>query len=168
MAATLYTVHISRPDIFQGNNVKRVPLGPYDIYVKERKIKVKNIESSLQRTAGVQLQIILANPKITALPLLVGVPTIQGPGQSVTEISPILLNQDHIKAECFIRQFAEFQSGHPGFVVHSMIGLVTVIVMQTQYIVSNLAVNGIATDAANGYWQDHKVLLLISSVYGFT
>ncbi|KZP22592.1 hypothetical protein FIBSPDRAFT_663248, partial [Athelia psychrophila] len=128
--------------------------------------------------------------KVTALPLLVGVPTIHGPGQSVAEISPVLLNQDRIKAErrtiirraptelgadSFIRQFAEFQNGHPGFVVHSTIGLVTVIVMQTRYMASNLvsdqlndqAVNGIVTDAAHGYWQDPKALLLISSVYGF-
>lgn len=135
-------------------------------------------------------RIVLTNPKVTALPLLVGVPTIDGPGKSVAEISPVLLNQDRIKAErrtiirrapnetgadTFIRQFADFQNEHPGFVVHSTVGLITTIVMQTRYMASNLvndqlndqAVNGIVTDAAHGYWNDPKALLLISSVYSF-
>lgn len=136
-------------------------------------------------------RIVLANPKVKALPLLVGVPTVNGPGESVAEISPVFLNKDRIKAnrrkiiqhaqvdigaDNFIRQFSEFQGAHPGFVVHSTIGLVTVIVMQTRFMASNLvndqlnnqAVNGIVSDAAHGYWIDSKSLLIISSVYGFT
>lgn len=109
----------------------------------------------------------------------------------MADISPVLLNKDRITAkrrtiirgaqtepgaDSFIRQFADFQTAHPEFVVHSTLGVVTAIVMQTQYMASNLvndqlndqAVNGIVTDAAHRYWQDTKALLLISSVYSFT
>lgn len=135
-------------------------------------------------------KVVMENPNVKPLALVVGQPTIHGPGLSVAEISPVLLNADRVKFERrqvrnangagghggddFVAKFAAFEEEHPGFVIFSRFGPVTVIVMQTRYMVSKLlkdridgeAVNGIVSDAAHGYWLDPTDLLILSSVYG--
>ncbi|KAF9459977.1 hypothetical protein BDZ94DRAFT_1379047 [Collybia nuda] len=126
-------------------------------------------------------QIIFANPKAGLLALLVG----SGPGTSVAEISPVLMNADCIKAEkCrvtggrgttreFVDNFSNFEAKHPGFVVYSQFGMTTVVILQTRFMLSQLvkehiiedAVNGIVSDAAHGFWRDKPNLLIISSTY---
>ncbi len=85
------------------------------------------------------------NPKTRALGLIVGVPTVNGPGDSATNISPILENQNHLKVEHqkikkghdggggdnFTAEFAKFNMNHPGFIISKEIGTVTVVSMQT-------------------------------------
>jgi hypothetical protein len=135
-------------------------------------------------------KIILENPTVKALALVVGRPGIHGPGKSIAEISPLLLNADRVKFERrrvqhssrsgtqggddFVAKFSTFEEEFPGFVVFSQFGSVTVIIMQTRYMASKLlkdridsdAVNGIVSDAAHGYWLDPTTLLIISSVFG--
>lgn len=136
------------------------------------------------------VQIIHKNPKVKALTLLLGPPTVSGRGKSVAHISPVFMNAHHIKHERdrilrggtgepggdgFVEQFAEFQSTYPEFVCFSLFGEITAIIMQTRYMASNLtkdristnAVNGIVSDAVHGYWQNPKVVLIISLVYSF-
>ncbi|TFK34966.1 hypothetical protein BDQ12DRAFT_612483, partial [Crucibulum laeve] len=102
----------------------------------------------------------------------------------LAEISPVLLNTDRIKAEkcCakltggkqeFVTEFSDFQKEHPGFIVYSQFGMVTVVVLQTQFMASQLikknimhdAVNGIVSDAAHWFWSDPQNLLIVSSTY---
>lgn len=135
-------------------------------------------------------KIILENPNVKALALVVGRPGIHGPGGSIAEISPLLLNADRLKFERwrvqhwsgnstqggddFVAIFATFEREFPGFVVFSQFYWVTVIIMQTRYMASKLlkdridsdAVNGIISEAAHGYFLDPTTLLIISSVFG--
>ncbi|KDR69362.1 hypothetical protein GALMADRAFT_77388, partial [Galerina marginata CBS 339.88] len=110
---------------------------------------------------------------------------INGPQESVAEISPVLLNKDQIKAEKqkaksknkgpedFISQFSAFEEKHPGFIRSREFGSVTVITVQTDFMASLLvkmedqeeSINGIVSDAAHGYWKIKTNLLIISSVY---
>lgn len=134
-------------------------------------------------------RIVIENPSAKPLALVVGRPGLHGPGKSVAEISPALLNADRVKyqrklvqvdkgiggkgGDDFVAQFSAFEQVHPGFIQFSQFGPITVIVMQTRYMLSKLlkdridreAVNGIVTDAAHGYWSDSKMLLIMSSVY---
>ncbi|KAG1789339.1 hypothetical protein EV424DRAFT_1274036, partial [Suillus variegatus] len=116
-------------------------------------------------------------------PLIAGRNSLTGTHESVATISTVLLNQDRVKAELqalrgkstrnFIDDFAEFQKNHPGYVLYSQFEAVTVVVVQTQFMVSQLvtdfiedeAVNGIVSDAAHGFWYSSKDLLIISSTY---
>jgi hypothetical protein len=131
--------------------------------------------------------IVTANPKVGSLGLLVGVPGLQGPGESVADISDVLLNPDRIRKERqrvkkgetkggdgFVAEFSRFTDEHVGFVIHSQIGTVTVIVMQSPFMASQLvkdsilegSVNGLATDAAHGFWLVRNSLLIVTSCYG--
>ncbi|RPD52543.1 hypothetical protein L226DRAFT_433390, partial [Lentinus tigrinus ALCF2SS1-7] len=125
--------------------------------------------------------------------LLVGIPTLQGPGRSAREISSILVNKDRITYEAKkvrrgaqssnapdqlnISEFAQFCEVHPGLIVHSVIGVITVISMQQPLMLSELVketrmdsepVNGIVSDAAHGYWVKRSDLLIISSGYSLS
>lgn len=130
--------------------------------------------------------IVTSNPKVGALGLLVGVPGLHGPGESVTKISDVLLNADHIRKEQqrvkkgdsvggdgFVTEFSKFTDEHPNFVIYSQIGTVTVIVMQSTFMASQLVkngfsdepVNGLVSDAAHGFWSNRNSLLIITSCH---
>ena len=131
------------------------------------------------------------HPKSGPLQLLVGPPTLSGPGRSAADISAALVNKDRISYErkkvkaqyiqtnptgdtINVQAFASFCEDNEDFIVQSVIGKTTVISMQNPVLVSELvrashitdeAVNGILTDAAHGYWKAHNNLLIVSSVY---
>ncbi|KAJ7719646.1 hypothetical protein B0H16DRAFT_1336531, partial [Mycena metata] len=132
-------------------------------------------------------EIVTAHPKTRALGLVVGVPGIRGPGESVADISPVYLNADRVRKERdkikqgdgqggdgFIAEFAAFAETYTNFVVYSQLGAVTVICMQTPFMASQLLkaelittgpVNGLVSDAAHGWWLIRTSLLIITSVY---
>ncbi|KAG2133699.1 hypothetical protein DEU56DRAFT_888775 [Suillus clintonianus] len=128
-------------------------------------------------------QIVFENPTTGPAALVAGRHSLSGTRESVATISTVLLNQDRVKAELqalrgkstrnFVDDFAEFQRNHPGYVLYSQFEVVTVVVVQTQFMVSQLvtdfieaeAVNGIVSDAAHGFWHSPKDLLIISSTY---
>jgi hypothetical protein len=129
----------------------------------------------LSKDEKAQLQeIIQTHPKLGALRLVVGVPGLDGPGKSVADISPILMNVDRVCKEKqsiklshypggdhFLDQLAAFDQCHPGFIVHSQLGKVTVLVLQSAWMATQLLkdtvlhepVNGLVSDAAHGYWH---------------
>ncbi|KAJ6523273.1 hypothetical protein DFH09DRAFT_1420994, partial [Mycena vulgaris] len=135
-------------------------------------------------------RIVRDQPATGPLRLLVGRPGVNGPGDSVADISPVLVNADRIKYERrkilqgrgpgghggdnFIKEFAKFEAANPGFIRTSQFGLVSVIVMQTSFMAARLiksssvdaeAVNGIVSDAAHGVWRERNSLLIVSSTY---
>lgn len=138
-------------------------------------------------------ELVVHHPKAGPLELSVGAQTLHGPGQPASVISSLLLNKDRIKYEHrkitqtvsaatggggdrFLSAFALFCQNHPGFVIQSIIGDVTVISVQTAVLRSELVkdspllgadenVNGIVSDAAHGFWQDRNALLIISSTF---
>lgn len=130
--------------------------------------------------------IVSAHPNTGPLGLIVGVPGLHGPGESVADISEVLVNADRVRKErqklklgnmgggdSFIAEFAKFTMEHPGFVIYSQIGDVTVISMQTPFMAARLVkptrlegpVNGQVSDAAHGWWRERTSLLVISSCY---
>ena len=94
------------------------------------------------------------HPKTGPLGLIVGVPGMDGPGQSVADISDALLNPDRVSkerlkikhnlggilgnADSFITSFSQFDEEHPNFVRLSVLGKVAVICMQTPFMASQL------------------------------
>jgi hypothetical protein len=60
----------------------------------------------------------------------------------------VLLKQDHVKAKLqalhgkstrnFLDDFTDFQRNHPGYVLYSQFEVVTVVIVQTQFMVSQL------------------------------
>ena len=131
--------------------------------------------------------IVSAHPGIGPLRLIVGVPGINGPGESVADISDVLLNADRVSKEKqklkktkmqggdgFVSAFAKFSTDHPGFVIYSQLGPITVICLQTAFMASQLLkgdlirtgpVNGFVNDAAHGWWHERNSLLVVTSVY---
>ncbi|KAF4620872.1 hypothetical protein D9613_000021 [Agrocybe pediades] len=130
--------------------------------------------------------IVTSNPKAKALSLMVGVPTLEGPGASVMDIGDVYKNRDRVDKERqeivrsldsggdkFIFTFADFCRDHPEAIVYSVFGEVTVISVQTPFMRSNLIkddaltgpVNGIVNDATHSYWKEKNALLMISSCY---
>ena len=131
------------------------------------------------------------HPKSGPLQLLVGPPTLSGPGRSAADISTALINKDRISYErnkikaqysetnpsgdtINVQAFASFCEENEDFVVQSIFGKTTVISMHNPVLLSELvrasqitdeAVNGILTDAAHGYWKTHNNLLIVSSAY---
>ncbi|TFK37264.1 hypothetical protein BDQ12DRAFT_608068, partial [Crucibulum laeve] len=114
------------------------------------------------------------------------VPGLKTPGESIADISTVLLNADHVRKEkqkvkkadiqggdSFVSAFAKFSAEHKGFVIHSKLDEVTVISLQTPFMRSQLIkdyildepVNGLVSDAAHGWWQERTSLLIISSCY---
>jgi hypothetical protein len=86
-----------------------------------------------------------AHPNTGPLGLIVGVPGLTEPGESVADISDVLLNADRVKKERqkikhdtdsggdnFIAAFAKFTEEYPGFVIYSTLGMITVISVQTK------------------------------------
>ncbi|KAI0754060.1 hypothetical protein C8Q80DRAFT_1095345, partial [Daedaleopsis nitida] len=138
-------------------------------------------------------EIVESHPKSGPLQLLVGVPTLNGPGKSVADISSVLVNKDRIAHELKkirrgkaatnsaddinLSDFSDFCQEHPGFVIHSVIRDIIVISMQQPLMLAELVketrivddpVNGIVSDAAHGFWRQKSSLLIISSAYSLT
>ncbi|KAJ7091038.1 hypothetical protein C8R44DRAFT_585422, partial [Mycena epipterygia] len=120
--------------------------------------------------------------------LVVGRPGVNGPGDSVAVISPLLVNAERVKYERrkvlkgpgghggdnFLKEFAKFEASNPGFIRTSQLGLVSIIVLQTSFMAARLAksisidaeaVSGIVSDAAHGFWKERNSLLIVSSTY---
>lgn len=138
-------------------------------------------------------QLVTSHPKAGPLELVIGAQTLHGPGAPASTISPALLNKDRVKYEQrkikqttiaasggggdqFISGFTQFCHDHPGFVLQSIIGNITIISLQTATLRSQLVkdyilsgsdanVNGIVSDAAHGFWRDHSALLIVSSTF---
>ncbi|KAF5313015.1 hypothetical protein D9619_002316 [Psilocybe cf. subviscida] len=131
--------------------------------------------------------IVQQNPDARPSALVTGPPGIDGPQESVAKISPLLINADRVAKERdkvknipsdgggdqFIKAFADFDRDHPGFVVGSKLGDVTVISFQTPTMESILIkpdllekpVNGIVSDATHKWFKDGSSFLIVSSVY---
>ncbi|KAF5378164.1 hypothetical protein D9615_007525 [Tricholomella constricta] len=130
--------------------------------------------------------LVKSHPKAGPLQLIVGVPGVHGPGHSVADISDVLLNADRVSKErksvkrgadtggdSFIRAFSDFEVNHPGFIIASTLGRVTVISLQTKFMRSQLLkeeilnepVNGMVNDAAHGWWKERTSLLMVTSTY---
>ena len=130
--------------------------------------------------------LVKSNPMSGPRALITGVPTFEGPGESVADISDVLLNVDRVSKERlkvkhgagesgdnFLENFAKFEDEHPDFIILSRLGKYTVISTQTAFMRSQLVkddvvdgpVNGMVSDAAHGWWKDRKALLMISSTY---
>lgn len=130
--------------------------------------------------------IVKAHPKAGPLALIHGVATINGPGESVANISECLLNADRVTKEkqkysrrqgmtgdAFISAFSEFCKKNPGFVIFSQVTDVTVICFQSGFMASQLVkegvldgpVNGLVTDATHSFFKDREAKLVISSIY---
>jgi hypothetical protein len=134
-----------------------------------------------------QLQKLLYDhPKTGALKLVVGMPSVKGPGKSITDISPVLINTDRVRhekkkvklihqssGETSLEQLKDFELHHPGFLRYSQVGIITVLVLQSAWMAFQLIqdtvlkepVNGIVSDAAHGYWRVTNWVLIVSSVY---
>lgn len=126
------------------------------------------------------------NPTTGPLALIVGVPGVNGPGESVADISDVFLNagrvgkvrnklkaESHSGGDSFISAFAKFSAAHPGFVIYSQLDSVTVISVQSSFMRSQLVkerllegpINGLVSDAAHGWWKERTSLLVVSSTY---
>ncbi|KAF8903683.1 hypothetical protein CPB84DRAFT_1746080 [Gymnopilus junonius] len=113
-------------------------------------------------------ELVKAYPKSGPLQLIVGVPGLEGPGESVADISDVLLNAGRVSKE---KQ--KFARDHPNFVIHSQFDEATVISVQTNFMRSQLVkesrlegpVNGMVNDAAHGWWKERNSLLMVSSTY---
>jgi hypothetical protein len=127
-----------------------------------------------------------AHPTVGPLGLIVGVPGVTGPGESVADISDVFLNAGRVGKErlklktgsqiggdAFIASFAKFSADHPGFVILSQLDEITVISVQTLFMRSQMVkerlldgpINGLVSDAAHGWWKERKSLLMVSSTY---
>lgn len=125
--------------------------------------------------------------------LLVGVPTLRGPGPKAPDILSVLLNKDRIshklqkvRAEAKstkggdslnLDEFAAFNADNPGLVVNSIVGKITVISIQQplmlaelvkEMVVTSEPVNGVVSDTAHGFWRQWNCLLVVSSAYSRT
>ncbi|EPQ59873.1 hypothetical protein GLOTRDRAFT_24197, partial [Gloeophyllum trabeum ATCC 11539] len=117
-----------------------------------------------------------------------GVHYVNGPQESVADISPVLVNQDRVRKERqrikgsirggisgnnFVKDFAQLDQENAGFIVWSQIGHVTVIALQTEFMRSLLAreavlnepVNGLVSDAAHKFWKDRDSILIVTSTF---
>lgn len=126
------------------------------------------------------------NPTSTPSALVTGVPNGAGSEKSAADISPALLNRDRVAKERnkvknqpdvggnkFLQTFAEFDRLHPGFVVTSKIGDMTVISFQTEAMQELLVkfdlvdkpVNGIMSDATHKFFKESEAVLVMTSAY---
>ncbi|KAF5319194.1 hypothetical protein D9619_008741 [Psilocybe cf. subviscida] len=132
--------------------------------------------------------IVRAHPTTKALGLQVGVPGIDGPGESVTQISDVFLNVSRVAKErskiikgdgsatgdVFIQKLTKFHKDYPGLITDiNLDDGAAVISLQSPFMRSLLVrperlpepVNGTVNDAAHGWWKERNSLLMISSVY---
>jgi len=135
------------------------------------------------------IDLVNQHPDSGPLQLIVGVPGLNGPGESVADISDIYINSDRVSKErqklkhggslsgsgggASLEYFALFEEQHPDFVKSATIGIVTVLSMQSPFMRSQLIkndvldgpINGLLSDAAHGWWANRKWLLVMTSVY---
>ncbi|KAG1887199.1 hypothetical protein F4604DRAFT_1720731, partial [Suillus subluteus] len=107
-------------------------------------------------------QIVFENPDAGPAALIAGRHSLTGTRESVATISTVLLNQDCVKAELQALRGKSTRNfrNHPGYVLYSQFKAVTVVVVQTQFMVSQLVTDFIEAEAVNGIH-----LLIISSTY---
>ena len=126
------------------------------------------------------------HPTVGPLGLIVGVPGVTGPGESVADISDVFLNAGRVGKERlkltkgshgggdeFLAAFAKFSAEHPGFVIFSHVDVVTVISVQSAFMRSQMVkerlldgpTNGLVNDAAHGWWKERNSLLMVTSSY---
>jgi hypothetical protein len=78
-----------------------------------------------------------------------------------------------MSGDSFIESFAKISREHPGFIIFSQIGMVTVISVQSAFMLSQLVkdrvldgpINGVVNDAAHGWWRERNSLLIVTSTY---
>ncbi|KAJ7168037.1 hypothetical protein C8R46DRAFT_852394, partial [Mycena filopes] len=113
------------------------------------------------------------------LKLLVGAPSLDGPGDSVADITPVLLNSDRIKYErrkilkgarpaggsTFVQAFAAFEEKYPNFIREAQFGDVTVIVLQTPFLAAKLVKATVDGEAVNGIVSEKNSVLIVSSTF---
>ncbi|KAF9537289.1 hypothetical protein CPC08DRAFT_810019 [Agrocybe pediades] len=113
-------------------------------------------------------------------------PTLTDPGETARDISEVYNNPARVSrdrhriiqssdpgGEKFLTSFSAFCKKHPSFVIHSVIGEVSVITVQTDFMRQNLVkdsaldgpINGIVNDATHTFWKEKNALLMISSTY---
>ena len=131
--------------------------------------------------------IVNTHPAVGPLALIVGVPGVNGPGESVADISDVFVNAGRVGKErlkikkggqvggsdAFISAFVKFSQEYPGFVIYSQLNIVTVISVQSSLMRSEMVkerlldgpINGLVNDAAHGWWKERKSLLIMSSSY---
>lgn len=119
--------------------------------------------------------------------MIVGVPGVNGPGESVADISDVFVNAGRVGKErlkikkggqvggsaTFISAFVKFSQEYPGFMIYSQLNIVTVIsvqspLMQMEKVKERLLdgpINGLVNDAAHGWWKEQTSLLVMSSSY---
>lgn len=119
--------------------------------------------------------------------MIVGVPGVNGPGESVADISDVFVNAGRVGKErlkikkggqvggsaAFISAFVKFSQEYPGFVIYSQLNIVTVIsvqspLMQMEKVKERLLdgpINSLVNDAAHGWWKERTSLLVMSSSY---
>ena len=141
----------------------------------------------ISKTERVRFEALVnANPTTGPLALIVGIPGISGPGESVADISDVFLNAGRVGKErrklksqslaggdSLIAAFAKFSAAHPGFVIYSQLDAVTVISVQSPFMRSQMVkerlldgpINGLVSDAAHGWWKERTSLLVVSSTY---
>ncbi|KAF9529541.1 hypothetical protein CPB83DRAFT_882745 [Crepidotus variabilis] len=134
-------------------------------------------------------RLVKQNPTTGPLGLLVGVPTFDGPGEKTADFSEFYAhNPDRVSkkrqlirnsssgaagGDSFITAFADFDRSHAGFIVSEVFGAVTVVSMQTPFMLERSVqpdhieepINGLVNDAAHGFWRERNFLLMISSIY---
>jgi hypothetical protein len=132
-------------------------------------------------------EIVAAHPTVGPLNLIVGIPGINGPGESVADISDAFLNAGRVGKErlklkhgsdagggdSFIAAFAKFSKEHPGFIIGSRIDEVSVISVQSDFMRSLLLndyildepINGMVNDATHSWWRERNYLLMVTSAY---
>ena len=132
-------------------------------------------------------EIVTAHPTVGPLNLIVGIPGINGPGESVADISDAFLNAGRVGKErlklkygsdagggdSFIAAIAKFSKEHPGFVIGSRIDEVSVISVQSEFMCSlllndyilNKPVNGVVNDATHSWWRERNYLLMTMLAY---
>ncbi|KAJ6479417.1 hypothetical protein C8R47DRAFT_1050409, partial [Mycena vitilis] len=133
-------------------------------------------------------KIIREHPRMGPAQLLAGRPAIDGPGPSVADISPVLLNPRRIQYERrkilnpenktrdqrLFPKLERFKLKHPNWTVgvHWM-DKVNVIVLQSPWqrriglkdMIQSEAVNGVVSDACYDYFDGHNQLLILSSTF---
>ncbi|KAF7371599.1 hypothetical protein MVEN_00015300 [Mycena venus] len=122
--------------------------------------------------------IFAANKKIYRLNRIVNVGTFERNGTCPTlnrqyERRKILNGSRHRAGDNFFKAFAHFEEKHPDLIREAQFGDVSIVVMQTPFMVSKLvkstiddeAVNGIVSDAAHRVWQERNSLLIVSSTF---
>jgi hypothetical protein len=132
-------------------------------------------------------ELVVSNPHLGAYALMVGAPRLDGERKSVTNISPIFNNMDRVRKErqkvkksygisngrTFISAFRDFTQKYPGYLFRETLGDITVISIQSPFMLSQLVkdevldgpVNGTVNDATASFFELSEDLLLMTSTF---